>query len=158
MAVIVEAHVLGVSTRRVEDLVQSLGIEKLSKSTVSELAKELDGVVSAFRERKLTGRYRYIWLDALMIKNREGGRVANVACLIATGVNEEGRREILGLEVNRPRTGPAGWPSSVVSKHGALKASNWPPRTRIRASRMRSLRCCAGRAGNDAGRISCAIC
>ena len=73
---IVEAYVLGVSTRKVEDLVQSLGIEKLSKSHVSELAKELDGAVKAFRERKLSGRYRYVRLDALMIKSREGGRVA----------------------------------------------------------------------------------
>jgi putative transposase len=108
VAVIVEAYVLGVSTRKVEDLVQSLGIEKLSKSQVSELAKELDGAVKAFRERKLSGRYRYVWLDALMIKSREGGRVANVACLVATGVNEEGRREVLGLEVVTVEDG-AGW-------------------------------------------------
>lgn len=108
VAVIVEAYVLGVSTRRVEDLVQSLGIEKLSKSQVSELAKELDVVVTAFRERKLSGRYRYIWLDALMIKSREGGRVANVAGLVATGVNDEGRREILGLDVVTVEDG-AGW-------------------------------------------------
>ena len=106
-AVIVEAYVQGVSTRRVEDLVQSLGIEKLSKSQVSELAKELDVSVKAFRERKLTGRYRYVWLDALMIKSREGGRVANVACFVATGVNEEGRREILGLEVVTAEDGAA---------------------------------------------------
>ena len=108
VAVVVEAYVQGVSTRRVEDLVQSLGIEKLSKSQVSELAKELDVVVTAFRERKLNGRYRYIWLDALMIKSREGGRVANVAGLVATGVNDEGRREILGLDVVTVEDG-AGW-------------------------------------------------
>src|SRR5438105_471687 len=108
VAVIVEAYVQGVSTRRVEDLVQSLGIEKLSKSQVSELAKELDVAVKAFRERKLSSRYRYVWLDALMIKSREGGRVTNVACLVATGVNEEGRREILGLEVVTVEDG-AGW-------------------------------------------------
>src|SRR5512146_2086955 len=73
-AVVAEAYLQGVSTRRVEDLVQSLGIEKLSKSQVSQLAKELDGVVKSFRERPLAGPYRYLWLDALYVKCREEGR------------------------------------------------------------------------------------
>ena len=107
-AVIVEAYVQGVSTRKVEDLVQSLGIEKLSKSQVSKLAKELDGDVKAFRERKLTGSYKYVWLDALLIKCREGGRIVNVATLIAVGTNDEGQREILGLDVVTTEDG-AGW-------------------------------------------------
>ena len=107
-AVIVEAYVQGVSTRKVEDLVQSLGIEKLSKSQVSKLAKELDGDVKAFRERKLTGTFKYVWLDALLIKCREGGRIVNVACLIAVGTNDEGQREILGLDVVTTEDG-AGW-------------------------------------------------
>ena len=84
---------------------QSLGIEKLSKSQVSELAKELDGVVKAFRERKLSGRYRYILLDALRIRSR----VAKVACSVATGVNDEGRGEILGLEVVTVEDEQVGW-------------------------------------------------
>jgi putative transposase len=107
-AVVAEAYLLGVSTRKVEDLVQTLGIEKLSKSQVSELAKELDGVVKSFRERPLTGPYKYVWLDALFVKCRENGRIVNVACLVGTGVNAEGRREILGLDVVADEDG-AGW-------------------------------------------------
>jgi transposase-like protein len=100
--------VQGVSTRKVEDLVQSLGIEKLSKSQVSRLAKELDGDVKTFRERKLSGAYKYVWLDALFFKCREGGRIVNVAGLVAVGTNEEGQREILGLDVVTTEDG-AGW-------------------------------------------------
>jgi transposase-like protein len=107
-AVVAEAYLLGVSTRKVEDLVQALGIEKLSKSQVSQLAKELDGVVRSFRERPLTGAFTYLWLDALVLKCREGGRIVNVACLVAVGVNDDGRREILGLDVVTAEDG-AGW-------------------------------------------------
>jgi putative transposase len=107
-AVVAEAYLQGVSTRRVEDLVQSLGIEKLSKSQVSVLARELDGVVKSFRERPLTGTFKYLWLDALMLKCREGGRIVNVACLVGVGVNDDGRREILGLDVVTAEDG-AGW-------------------------------------------------
>jgi transposase-like protein len=107
-AVVAEAYLQGVSTRRVEDLVQSLGIEKLSKSQVSVLAKELDGVVKSFRERPLTGAFKYLWLDALVLKCREGGRIVNVACLVGVGVNDDGRREILGLDVVTAEDG-AGW-------------------------------------------------
>ena len=105
---VAEAYVLGVSTRKVEDLVETLGIEKMSKSQVSQLAKELDGVVKSFRERPLSGPYRYVWLDALVLKSREAGRIVNVACLIAVGVNSDGRREVLGLEVVTAEDG-AGW-------------------------------------------------
>jgi len=107
-AVVAEAYVLGVSMRKVEDLVETLGIEKMSKSQVSQLAKELDGVVKSFRERPLSGPYRYVWLDALVLKSREAGRIVNVACLIAVGVNSDGRREVLGLEVVTAEDG-AGW-------------------------------------------------
>ena len=107
-AVVAEAYALGVSTRKVEDLVQALGIEKLSKSQVSQLAKELDGVVKSFRERPLTGSYTYLWLDALVMKCREGGRIVNVACLVAVGVNNDGWREILGVDVTTAEDG-AGW-------------------------------------------------
>jgi transposase-like protein len=107
-AVIAEAYLQGVSTRRVEDLVQSLGVEKLSKSQVSVLAKELDAVVKSFRERPLTGTFKYVWLDALVLKCREGGRIVNVAVLVGVGVNEDGRREILGLDVVTAEDG-AGW-------------------------------------------------
>ena len=107
-AVVAEAYLLGVSTRKVEDLVQSLGIEKLSKSQVSQLSKELDGVVKSFRERPLSGPYKYLWLDALEMKCREEGRIVNVACLIAVGVNQDGRREVLGFDVVTAEDG-AGW-------------------------------------------------
>lgn len=107
-AVVAEAYLLGVSTRKVEDLVQALGIEKMSKSQVSQLAKELDGVVKSFRERPLTGAFTYLWLDALVLKCREGGRIVNVACLVGVGVNEDGHREILGLDVVTGEDG-AGW-------------------------------------------------
>ncbi len=107
-AVVAEAYLLGVSTRKVEDLVQALGIEKLSKSQVSQLSKELDGVVKSFRERPLAGTFKYVWLDALVLKCREGGRIVNVACLVGVGVNDDGRREILGLDVVTAEDG-AGW-------------------------------------------------
>jgi putative transposase len=107
-SVIAEAYLQGVSTRRVEDLVQSLGIEKISKSQVSVLAQELDHTVKSFRERPLTEGFRYLWLDALVLKSREGGRIVNVACLVAVGVNEDGHREVLGLDVVTVEDG-AGW-------------------------------------------------
>ena len=107
-AVIGEAYVLGVSTRKVEDLVQSLGMERISKSQVSLLCKELDRTVKSFRERRLDGKWKYLWLDALFFKCRDDGRIVNVAGLVAVGVNEDGRREVLGLEVVTGEDG-AGW-------------------------------------------------
>jgi putative transposase len=107
--VVCEAYVRGVSTRRVEGLVRHLGIERISKSRVSQMAKELDSAVEAFRTRPLDGGpYTYVWLDALTQKVREGGRIANVACVIATGVNAAGNREILGLDLHTTEDG-AGW-------------------------------------------------
>jgi transposase-like protein len=107
--VVCEAYVRGVSTRRVEGLVRTLGIERISKSRVSQMAKELDGAVEAFRSRPLDGGpYTYLWLDALTQKVREGGRIASVACVVATGVNAQGNREILGLDLHTSEDG-AGW-------------------------------------------------
>ena len=98
--VVVECYVRGVSTRRVDGLVKSMGLHGMSKSQVSALAAELDGVVEEFRNRPLDqGPYTYLWVDALSLKSREGGRIANVAVVVATGVNAEGKREILGLDV-----------------------------------------------------------
>lgn len=109
VAVVTEAYLLGISTRRVEDLVQTLGITDLSKSQVSALAQELDQVVSAFRNRPLdAGPYRYIWCDALTQRCRDGGRIVNVATVIATGVNADGHREVLGVDVVTSEDG-AGW-------------------------------------------------
>lgn len=98
--VVTECYVRGVSTRRVDGLVQRLGLEGMSKSQVSELAKELDIVVEGFRTRPLDqGPYTFVWFDAMTQRCRDGGRVVNVVTVIATGVNREGRREVLGVEV-----------------------------------------------------------
>ncbi|GAC1481115.1 MAG: hypothetical protein NVS1B4_26320 [Gemmatimonadaceae bacterium] len=89
----------GVSTRRVDDLVQALGIAGLSKSEVSRLCATLDAEVERFRTRPLTGQYPYLWLDATYLKVRQDGRVVSMAVVIAIGVTAEGRREVLGLDV-----------------------------------------------------------
>lgn len=109
VSVVAECYVRGVSTRRVEGLVKTLGIEKLSKSQVSKMASSLDHQVEDFRGRPLdAGPYTYVWLDALTQKVREGGRIVNVACVVATGVNAQGNREILGVELFTTEDG-AGW-------------------------------------------------
>ncbi len=106
---VAECYVRGVSTRRVDGLVRTLGIESISRSRVSEMAKDLDEVVTAFRNRPLdAGPYTYVWIDALTQKVRETGRIQNVAALVATGVNAAGYREILGLDVVTSEDG-AGW-------------------------------------------------
>ena len=93
-------YLLGVSTRRMEKLVESLGITRLSKSQVSTMAAELDAQVADFRTRPLdAGPYTFVAADALVLKVREGGRVVNVHALLATGMNGDGHREILGLQV-----------------------------------------------------------
>ena len=107
--VVAECYVRGVSTRRVEGLVKTMGIERISKSRVSEMASELDAQVEAFRTRPLeAGPYTYLWLDALTQKVREGGRIVNVACVVATTVNADGTREILDLDLHTSEDG-AGW-------------------------------------------------
>jgi putative transposase len=91
-------YVRGVSTRRVDGLVKTRGIESLSKSQVSHMAAELDELVTEFRNRPLDqGPYTYVWVDALTQKVRERGRIINVTVVIAVGVNRDGHREILGL-------------------------------------------------------------
>ncbi len=107
-SVVATCYFLGVSTRRVERLVESLGVSRLSKSQVSTMAKDLDAAVAAFRNRPLdAGPYTYVWIDALSQRVREGGRIVNVAALIATGVNAEGHREILGVDVAAGEDGPS---------------------------------------------------
>lgn len=101
ITVVATSYFLGVSTRRVEKLVATLGISGLSKSQVSEMAKSLDAQVKAFRERRLdTGPYTFVAVDALTMRVREDARVVKVATLVATGVNGEGKREILGFQLN----------------------------------------------------------
>jgi putative transposase len=108
-SVVATCYLLGVSTRRMDKLVESLGITRLSKSQVSVMAKELDDHVAQFRTRPLdAGPYTFVAADALVLKVREGGRVVGVHALIATGVNADGHREILGIQVTSAEDG-AGW-------------------------------------------------
>jgi putative transposase len=99
VAVIQEAWIGGVSTRRVDDLVQAMGLSGISKSTVSKLCKDIDERVNAFLTRPLEGEWPYLWLDATYLKVREGGRIVSVAAIIAVAVDTEGRREIVGLHL-----------------------------------------------------------
>jgi putative transposase len=109
VSVVATSYLLGVSTRRMEKLVQTLGITGLSKSQVSEMAKDLDSQVEAFRTRPLdAGPYTFVAADALVLKVREAGRTVNVHALLATGVNADGYREILGLHLTSAEDG-AGW-------------------------------------------------
>jgi putative transposase len=108
-SVVATCYLLGVSTRRMDKLVESLGITRLSKSQVSVMARDLDEHVASFRTRPLDqGPYTFVAADALVLKVREGGRVVNVHALLAAGVNADGHREILGLQVTSAEDG-AGW-------------------------------------------------
>ena len=106
ISVVTQAYVEGVSTRRVDDLVRSLGCDGISKSQVSRMCAELDEVVSSFLERPLdSGPYRYLWLDALTQLVREEGRVVQVSVVVATAVNASGKRELLGIDVGTSEDG-----------------------------------------------------
>jgi putative transposase len=105
-AVVQEAWISGVSTRRVEDLVQAMGATGISKSQVSKLCKEIDERVHSFLERPLDGDWPYVWLDATYLKQRQGGRIISVAVIIAVAANTEGRREIIGLNVGLSEAAP----------------------------------------------------
>src|SRR5918911_4893114 len=105
VAVVQEAYVHGVSTRKVDDLVKALGMEGISKSQVSRLCQELDAEVARFRARPLVGPYPSVWLDATFVKVRDGGRVVSMAVVVAIGVNGDGQREVLGLDVGPSEDG-----------------------------------------------------
>ena len=136
LAVVQQAYVCGVSTRRVDQLVESLGL-RISKSEVSRVCGALDEHVEAFRTRPLEGRYPYLFLDAKVEKVRDGGRVVNKALVIAHGVHESGRREILGLDVGESETeafwtdflrslvkrGLVGVQLAISDAHAGLKAA-----------------------------------
>ncbi len=116
LAVVQEAYVLGVSTRRVEDLVDALGIASLSRSEVSRICAALDTEVEAFRGRSLADeRYPYLWLDATYVKVREAGRVVSMAALVATGVAASGERRVLGLELAAGNDEGSAWPAFIGS-------------------------------------------
>ena len=109
ITVVADCYLAGVSTRRMDKLVRQLGIDSLSKSQVSRMAQELDEHIEAFRHRPLgeAGPFVFLAADALTMKVREGGRVVNAVAMVATGVNADGRREVLGLRVATTETGAA---------------------------------------------------
>src|SRR5690242_4351764 len=136
VAVVQEAYVAGVSTRKVDQLVESLGL-RISKSEVSRICQGLDEQVDGFRNRPLQGRYPYLWLDAKVEKVRDGGRVVRKALVLAYGVHESGYREVIGLDVGECETeafwrgflrslvkrGLAGVQLVVSDAHAGLKAA-----------------------------------
>jgi putative transposase len=106
--VVAQCYVEGVSTRRVDDVAKAMGIEGISKSQVSRICGQLDEAVAAWRNRPLdAGPYAFVWIDALAMKVREAGRIQNTAVLVATGVNADGVREILGVDIGSAEDGAA---------------------------------------------------
>jgi transposase-like protein len=114
LAVVQEAYVHGVSTRKVDDLVRALGVDGMSKSEVSRICSELDAVVTAFRTRPLVGEHRYVWPDATYHKVRVDGRVISQATVVAVGVTTEGERQILGVDAG-PSEDRAFWTAFLRS-------------------------------------------
>jgi putative transposase len=164
-AVIQEAYIQGVSTRSVDDLVQAMGMSGISKSQVSRLCGEIDERVNTFLNRPLEGEWPYLWLDATYVKVREAGRIVSVAVIIAVGVNDDGRREVLGMTVGASeaetfwteflrslaRRGLRGVKLAISDAHEGLKAAvakvlhaTWQ---RCRVHTMRNLLAHAGRQG-----------
>ena len=156
-AVIQEAYIQGISTRSVDDLVKAMGMSGVSKSQVSRLCEEIDGKVQAFLERPIEGDWPYLWIDATYLKVRHGGRIVSVAVIIAVGVNSDGRREVLGMEIGPSEAEPSGPSSCASSPAEACAASSSSSPTPMRASRRQSPRCCAP-PGNAAGFTSPATC
>jgi putative transposase len=105
-AVIQEAYIQGISTRSVDDLVKALGMTGISKSQVSRLCAEIDERVNAFLERPIEGEWPYLWIDATYVKVRQNGRIVSVAVIVAVGVNTDGRREVLGLDIGPSEAEP----------------------------------------------------
>jgi len=121
VTVVATAYLLGASTRRVERLAEQLGVKSLSRSQVWKMATHLDAQVTAFRERPLdAGPYTFMWVDALTVKVREHGRVVNVHALAATGVNADGHREILGLDVASAEDGAGSAPPIQHAREALL--------------------------------------
>ena len=164
-AVIQEAYVQGISTRSVDDLVKALGMSGISKSQVSRLCEEIDGKVKAFLERPIEGDWPYLWVDATYVKVRQAGRIVSVAVIVAVGVNTDGRREVLGMDIGPSeaetfwtaflrklaRRGLRGVKLVVSDAHEGLKAAvakvltaTWQ---RCRVHFMRNVLAHAGRSG-----------
>jgi mutator family transposase len=158
VAVVQEAYVNGISTRKVDRLVEQLGLRGMTKDTVSRLCRGLDEQVTVFRERPLEGAYPYLWLDAKVERVREPGGVRHKALVIAYGVHETGRREVIGLDVGEAETqGRSGAAFCGRSAPVGWTACSWSSPTPTPASRPRSPRCSAA-GGSAAPSISCATC
>ena len=140
-AVVQEAYVQGVSTRSVDDLVQAMGMTGISKSQVSRLCSEIDDKVKAFLARPIEGDWPYLWIDATYVKVRQNGRIVSVAVIVAVGVNSDGRREVLGMDI-----GP-----SEAETFWTVPAQARPPRpARRQAGRLRRPRGHQGHRGQVA--------
>jgi transposase-like protein len=164
-AVIQEAYIQGISTRSVDDLVQAMGGTGVSKSQVSRLCQEIDERVGAFLDRPIEGEWPYLWIDATYVKVRQAGRIVSVAVIVAVGVNSDGRREVLGMDVGPSeaetfwtaflrklaRRGLRGVKLVIADAHTGIKASvakvmnaTWQ---RCRVHFMRTVLAHAGRSG-----------
>jgi putative transposase len=164
-AVIQEAYVQGISTRAVDNLVQAMGGTGISKSQVSRLCQEIDERVGAFLDRPIEGEWPYLWIDATYVKVRQDGRVVSVAVIVAVGVNSDGRREVLGMDIGPSeaetfwtaflrklaRRGLRGVKLVISDAHAGIKASvtkvmnaTWQ---RCRVHFMRTVLAHAGRSG-----------
>ena len=164
-AVIQEAYIQGISTRSVDDLVQAMGGTGVSKSQVSRLCQEIDERVGAFLARPIEGEWPYLWIDATYVKVRQDGRIVSVAVIVAVGVNTDGRREVLGMDVGPSeaetfwtdflrklaRRGLRGVKLVISDAHEGIKASvakvmnaTWQ---RCRVHFMRNVLAHAGRSG-----------
>ena len=164
-AVIQEAYIQGISTRSVDDLVKAMGMSGISKSQVSRLCEEIDERVQAFLDRPIEGDWPYLWIDATYVKVRQAGRIVSVAVIVAVGVNSDGRREVLGMDIGPSeaetfwtaflrklaRRGLRGVKLVVSDSHEGIKASvskvltaTWQ---RCRVHFMRNALAHAGRSG-----------
>jgi putative transposase len=119
-AVIQEAYVHGVSTRSVDDLVRAMGATDVSKSQASRLCEEIDARVKAFLDRPLEGDWPYVWLDATYVKVRRNHRIVSVAVIVAVGVNTDGRREVLAMDIGPSEAERFTDPETVWSASGRL--------------------------------------
>jgi putative transposase len=164
-AVVQEAYVQGVSTRSVDDLVQAMGMSGISNSQVSRLCAEIDDKVKAFLARPIEGDWPYLWIDATYVKVRQNGRIVSVAVIVAVGVNSDGRREVLGMDIGPSeaetfwtaflrklaRRGLRGVKLVISDAHEAIKATvskvlnaTWQ---RCRVHFMRNVQAHAGESG-----------
>ena len=155
-AVIQEAYIHGVSTRSVDDLVKALGMTGVSKSQVSRLCEEIDERVDAFLNRPIEGDWPYLWIDATYVKVRQNGRIVSVAVIIAVGVNSDGRREVLGMDIGPSEAEPF-WTEFLrtLARRGLRGVKLVISDAHERASRRPSPACSAP-PGSAAACISCA--